>query len=922
MKIDNLSLEHSTQSGQKNNTNIASLLEETVNFIIRTHALPSERFLPELAEYLGQLLEADAVWVGRLLPNDTAVSTAVYWVQGKIQSNFTYKLEHTPCANIIGHEFCLSTNHTAPLFTQDPHLSQLNSVTYAGYPLVDLHQMPLGLLAVAWQKPVPQPDIIRPLLKIVSLRTANLLTARKHQDFLYFQRELILTLANSQTLAEAYATMLAQLQNETEVDSGALYLWQAEQAVFQRQAQQIFDPQSDKEWDETESPLPAILTADEAVLKPVYNDTPEFNQKYINLATVDVLAQGVLPIIHKHEPVALLYFASHRQARWGSGTRYLLESTAAHIGSTIMRLQADTKLRQLETSLQQRNARLQQLNDVWLSLSQSLDVDDVKAMLVEEAQTLLKVTAVSLWLFPEGRGEQPYLTCVQATLKIAPALLGKQIYKYQGLTGKAWSSKQEQLTQKFAARVDTTDEQRWLRSFSFQAALAIPLVINQQVTGVLTFFDECSTYFQPERRQLAHALAGMAATALENAHLHQSVQQQLETNRTTQQRLIQNEKLAALGELIAGVAHELNNPLASIILHTELVARQQQDTPLADRLQRIQQDAHRAANIVRHLLDFARQRPPERQVVQINELVQDTLELMSYNLRTRNIEVKTKLQAQLPRIMADPHQLQQVLVNLITNAQQAMHNQVESGLLTITTRLVGQGAQARVEIGVGDNGIGMPLALQARIFDPFFTTKEVGEGTGLGLSVVHGIVTEHGGEIEIHSEIDKGALFLITLPVETNTAVSPSSALAPTLEANAPSDEDEPDLASTPNWRILVLDDEANLRHIVSNILELKGYEVTAVGNGRLGLEKLRAQPYDLILCDINMPDVSGRDFYNALTGELQPYQQRILFITGDTLHHETRHFLESTGIGCLNKPFNIGELLATVEEKLAVVYA
>ncbi len=923
MTVDNFGLQRVSSGGQNSHSSgdEGNFLEETVNFIISTHALGAEPFLAKLGHYLGQILGADAVLIGRLLPSDTAVDTAVFWSQGDIQPNFTYDLVHTPCATVIGQEFCHYPAGVATRFPHDQRLTQLNASAYAGLPLWDSQHAPLGLIAVFSQTPFLQPEIISPILKIVSLRTATVLTETKHRDLLLIQRDLILALNNSKSLESAGDAIVTHLRSCTEVDDGALYLLDQDTGQWQRQSLPRFghpQPQPNKDSPNNNNNnarlfagSATIYGADVATIpqEPVYSDESDLGEAYPAFMVAGARVQALLPIMHQQKPMAVLSLTSQRQAQWGAGTRYVLESMAAHVGAVLVRLQTYEQLRQLQASLTRRNNRLQRLNEVGMALSQSLNLAEVKAVLVAEAQKLLQVTAVSLWL---PHGELSCLECAQATLKIAPTLLGKQLVQQQGLTGQAWATQTNQLNHQFFAQPDATDEQRWLRPFAFHSAVAIPLVINNQFMGVLTLFDERPAYFSSERLQLAHTLAVMAATTLENAYLHQSVQQQVQTNRKTQERLVQNEKLAALGELIAGVAHELNNPLAAIILHTELVARQHQDTPLGERLQRIQQDAHRAANIVRHLLDFARQRTPARQEIQLNELVDDTLELVAYNLRTRNIEVLTRLQPDLPLIMADPHQLQQVLVNLINNAQQAMQNQEEPAMLTITTRLVGQEPNASVEIGVGDNGTGMPQALQARIFDPFFTTKEVGEGTGLGLAVVHGIVTEHGGDVTVQSELGEGSLFLVRLPLGMPTAVS-SAPPPPAADHSPPSGNENGQ--SYP--RILLLDDEANLRHIVSSILELNGYEVTAVGNGREGLEQLREQAYDLVLCDINMPDVSGRDFYNALHGKFSLYKSRIVFITGDSLHYDTRHFLETTGIACLHKPFNIAELLTLVADKL-----
>ena len=230
-----------------------------------------------------------------------------------------------------------------------------------------------------------------------------------------------------------------------------------------------------------------------------------------------------------------------------------------------------------------------------------------------------------------------------------------------------------------------------------------------------------------------------------------------------QQQLIQSEKLAALGQLVSGVAHELNNPLTSVIGYTQLLLMRNQLEPhAAEQLEIVGQEADRARRIVRNLLSFSRQHKPSRAEVDLNELLDRTLELRTYEMKVNNISV-CREPGDIPFVMADEHQLQQVFLNIIINAEQAIESGARGGRLTVRTEM---GARGRVRVVIADSGPGVPTHIIEKLFDPFFTTKPVGQGTGLGLSISYGIVKEHDGVISVESEPGRGARFIIELPVK------------------------------------------------------------------------------------------------------------------------------------------------------------
>ncbi len=371
----------------------------------------------------------------------------------------------------------------------------------------------------------------------------------------------------------------------------------------------------------------------------------------------------------------------------------------------------------------------------------------------------------------------------------------------------------------------------------------------------------------------------------------------LTERRRLEQQLIQSDKLSALGQLVAGVAHELNNPLTSISGYAQLLLRNRtlNDEIRAD-LEQIRQQAERAGRIVRNLLMFAREHKPERLATQINEVIQSTLALQVYQLRVDNITVQLDLDPELPSTVADPHQLQQVLLNLITNARQAM-NERGSGILTIRTRCHEAADGRYIEISISDNGVGIPAQYLDKVFNPFFTTKPVGQGTGLGLSICYGIIQEHQGQIWIESREGVGTTVFIRLPIiETSVGVpAPSSAAA--------------DTESGPQQRVLVVDDEESVLRMLQRLLGELGHQTTVVSDVDSALRELATRPYDLVITDLRMPQKSGFDLSEEIRRLYPHLADRIIFISGDTLSTLKPHQKEQLRDRLLSKPFSISQL-------------
>jgi signal transduction histidine kinase/ActR/RegA family two-component response regulator len=417
------------------------------------------------------------------------------------------------------------------------------------------------------------------------------------------------------------------------------------------------------------------------------------------------------------------------------------------------------------------------------------------------------------------------------------------------------------------------------------------------------------------------------------------------SQRLIQSKLLQTEKMAALGQLVSGIAHELNNPLTSIQGYAQLLlSRRPGPDQLAD-ARRICQEAERAGRIVKNLLLFAREAKPERISVDLNEIVERTLALRSYEMKVENIQAELDLDPRLPAILADASQMLQVVLNLVVNAEQALEQGYQHepdrelergrahGRIRIRTRRV---SEYKLALEVSDDGPGIPPEAIPRIFDPFFTTKPAGVGTGLGLSIVYGIVREHGGEITVESKRGHGAKFVVELSARAASEIALQGVLPATLPGPGGDSDRTREAPAIPPLpaagrahkpgarveRILVVEDEPTVAQLIVDVLADEGYRVDKLLDSREAIDRVRTQAYDLVVCDLKMPHVDGRAFFRALANTASPLQHRLVFVTGDTLSPHTLEFLESSGLPYLAKPFLVEELKQAVQQAFARVRA
>ncbi|MCH7783497.1 response regulator, partial [candidate division KSB1 bacterium] len=461
-----------------------------------------------------------------------------------------------------------------------------------------------------------------------------------------------------------------------------------------------------------------------------------------------------------------------------------------------------------------------------------------------------------------------------------------------------------------------------------KSVLCIPLISGKNTIGVLRLSAPESNAFNKEDQNLLQIVANQVANVLQNVqlvnNLKQSYRQQeqvLERLRRAEMQLsnyskdleiivekrtnelVQSEKLATVGQLVAGVAHELNNPLAIIMGYADLmISDEEADGKFISRLEKIHLATMRCAKIVNNLLKFSQKSKIEKKVVNINDLIRETLELFEYQFKVNDIKVKRKLQEDLPTTLCDPQQIQQVFLNLISNSYDAMAKQDDNKSFEVIAKLKND----MIVIEFRDTGPGINKVNQRKLFEPFFTTKEVGKGTGLGLSLSYGIIKEHNGEIEYDSSYKKGAKFIIQLPVIGEPALKVS--------------KKQPAYFIDSNTKVLIVDDEHDIISFQQDILSNYSCEVDVASSGKKALTKLNKKGYDVIISDIKMPGkIDGINLYKELKKIKPGLEKRMIFTTGDIVSAKTQKFLEDVDNLYLKKPFLISEFIDKVNQCLKV---
>ena len=551
-----------------------------------------------------------------------------------------------------------------------------------------------------------------------------------------------------------------------------------------------------------------------------------------------------------------------------------------------------------EQEIRRRNRELLVLNSIAQTLMESLDLSDSLHRTLRQMAELFGLDASSLYLFNE-RG---------LTLRRV-AVVG---YRSEYARQFPQVNVQPELLQHIKAVHATFLSAQGLplppifreaqQKEGLVSSFLVILWSKDRVLGALAVGSRTQREFSAADTNLLIAVGSQISNAIDRTLLYEETRQAYENLRRTQEQLLHSEKMAAVGQLISGVAHELNNPLTAILGYSQLLTASGEIGPQGlEYTDKLYKQAQRTHRIVQNLLSFARQHKPERVAVQLNQILEDTLALRDYDLRMKNIRVHMELAPDLPVTSADPHQLQQVFLNMVNNAVDAVLEGSSDGDLWVRTRV--QGDRLVVEFTDSGPGVREP----SRVFDPFYTTKPVGKGTGLGLSICYGIVTEHGGTIGVRNVQPHGASFTIELPFQSVAAPRDSNALL----SEAPARE----------GRILVVDHEQSVLEAVGAILRERNHIVRVASSLSEAKAVLVEQDFDVVVADMQVSGNARHAGLHAwLTANRPVLAQRLVLMRASAPTGPDGEELRGE-FQILQKPFKAGDLLTAVDAALGDVH-
>ncbi len=554
-----------------------------------------------------------------------------------------------------------------------------------------------------------------------------------------------------------------------------------------------------------------------------------------------------------------------------------------------------TERKQAESEIRRRNRELMVLNSIAQTLTESLDLSDSLHRTLSQMAELFGLDATSLYLFDQEGTQLRRVAAVghrsEFSRHFPPVSVKPELMHHIKAVHATFLSAQGLALPQILRDAHAREE--------LVAAYIVVLWSKDRVIGELVVGSRTQREFSPADVNLLIAVGSQISSAIERSILYEETRQAYENLRRTQEQLLHSEKLAAVGQLISGVAHELNNPLTAILGYSQLLTSSgqmgQQGIEYADKLYKQAQRTHR---IVQNLLSFARQHKPERVQVQINQALEETLALRDYDLRMHNIRVHLDLAENLPVTSADPHQLQQVFLNMVNNAVDAILEHSADGDLWVRTNVNSD----RLCIEFTDSGPGVKDA--SRVFDPFYTTKPVGKGTGLGLSICYGIITEHGGTIRVRNIPTRGASFTIELPHQPVASPSFSPAESKTILGR--------------DGRILLVDHDDSVLEAVGTILRARNHHVRMARDIREARGLLEKEEFDLVVADLHVADgANGGGLGEWLAQHKPTLSRKLIWMCAIAPSEDADESIPGDGRRLLQKPFKATDLLAAVDDLL-----
>ena len=555
-----------------------------------------------------------------------------------------------------------------------------------------------------------------------------------------------------------------------------------------------------------------------------------------------------------------------------------------------------TEKKQAEDEIRRRNRELSALNAIAVTFNQSFDLDEILEATLLKIVELFGTDTAAVYLFDEQtntlRKRSSYghrSTWLQDNTEfVMPAELVESI-----------KADHTEIIKDQGAIVTAPFPGKFIEAEGLKALLWMILWRKDQILGVLGTSSRSAREFGPADDNVMVAVGRQLATTIDKIQLYEETRKAYEDLRRTQEQLLQSEKMSAVGRLISGVAHEMNNPLTAISGYTQLLESEQLEPRIREFLQKLHKQTDRAQRIVQNLLSFSRQHRPQRIHVDLRRVMEDTIALRDYELKTNNIVLEKNFDSTLPFVVADPHQLEQVFLNIINNAVDAILDHGRGGRLRISIAA----DAGYVVCEFHDSGPGM--VDPKHVFDPFYTTKGVGKGTGLGLSICYGIVKEHGGEISALNHSRGGALVRVRLPIAVG---------------EKPMTERERILArreSSVQGRVLLVDDESAL-NFEREVLATAGFDVVALDSGEKALELLKQQNFDIVLLDSKTSGPVSSDELMRWMRETRPeIAARTVLMLTNGVDSGSRSFINATQQLCFVKPFEAAELLGVLRRVL-----
>ncbi|HUJ31200.1 MAG TPA: ATP-binding protein [Candidatus Acidoferrum sp.] len=555
-----------------------------------------------------------------------------------------------------------------------------------------------------------------------------------------------------------------------------------------------------------------------------------------------------------------------------------------------------TERKHAEMEIRRRNRELLVLNTIAELLSESSAIEDVLTRSLAKVAELFAADVATVYFLDEPTGALKSAASFgyrsEYARRIGPVRISASLLQ---------QVRQSRATLLSGSALALPEEFRELqRKEGILTSQIVVLWAKDRITGTLMVGCRDMREFAPAELNLLAAVGNQIATTIDKSRLLEETREAYETLRRTQEQLLQSEKMAAVGQLISGVAHELNNPLTAILGYSQLLKSEEAaNARSSDYLEKLYKQAQRTHHIVQNLLSFARQHKPERAPIQLNQILDDTLSLREYDMKLNSIRVHREFDPHLPSIGGDFHQLQQVFLNILNNAVDAVTEKGGKGEIRLRTSVV----ENKLRVDFIDNGPGVQNP--HRVFDPFYTTKAVGKGTGLGLSICYGIVKEHGGEIRVENAPDGGAIFSVTLP------------LLPFSEEAAPKKASHSRRIS--GGKILLVDDDEAVLHLEQEILVAHGASVKIARNGREAINLLKRETADAAVIDIRTPgEVSIADLCSWIERNRPELSNRIIFTVWNARDRDFSETIGKAGSPVVLKPFEIDDFWKQVRKILA----